>query len=502
LRGLDLETPRNFKITPYVIGSALRDYTDPDQTRLDPDGDVGLDVKFGVTPSLNLDMTYNTDFAQVEVDEQVINLTRFNVRFPEKRPFFLENAGLFAAGKSGVDLFFSRRIGIDPSGVEVPIIGGARLSGKVGAFNIGVLNMQADDVAGVTAQNNFSVARLTRELPNRSGVGAIVVNRSATGSGTAPGDWNRTWGLDGRLGLGEYLDITTFVARTETPGLSGSEAAYNARLSYARPGGNTSFEYTEVGDDFNPEVGFLNRRAYRSTRVNGFRNLRFPDTPWLRELRPHFNYETFWDLDGFKESEIIHLDSTFDFESGWLFSPAFNITLEGLQAPFEIAEGTVIPPGSYRNTEIDWRFDSDQSRALSFVSTLTIGGFYTGNQRSVVVGVAGRRGSNVNASLTWTRNDINLPEGDFLTNLVQGRFNYSFTPLINFQSLVQYNTRSDTWSGNFRFGWQSTAGTGLFIVYNETHSLDTLDRFDNPQNGEPLARARVVKYARQFDLFE
>jgi hypothetical protein len=501
LQGLELETPRNFKVTPYVVSSVLRDYTNPDQFEADFDADSGVDAKFGVTPSLNLDVTYNTDFAQVEVDEQVVNLTRFNVRFPEKRPFFLENAGLFAAGKQGVDLFFSRRIGIDPSGLEVPIIGGVRLSGKAGAFNVGLMNMQTDDVPGVTPQNNFTVARVTRELPNRSSLGGIMVSRDAIGMMTTTDDWNRTWGIDGRLGIGQYMDIRGFAARTETPGSTGSETSYNTRISYARPGGNTNFEYTQVGDDFNPEAGFLNRRAYRSVSMNVFQNFRFPNITWLRELRPHALFESFWDLEGFKESDRLHMDSHVDFENGWYFSPAVNVTLEGLKDPFEISPGVIIPAGSYRNAEIDWRFDSDPSRPLSFATTWTFGGFYTGNQRTIQLELAGRHGSNVNTSINWTRSDINMREGEFVTNLVQGRFNYSFTPLINFQSLVQYNTRSNSWTGNFRFGWQNTAGTGLFIVYNEVHELDTLDALRRRQPGEPMSRALIVKYSHQFDIF-
>jgi hypothetical protein len=160
LRGLELKTPRNFKLLPYVLGSANRNFT-PGATT-ERDGDFGFDSKFGITPSLNLDVTYNTDFAQVEVDTEQINLTRFNLRFPEKRPFFLENSGLFTIGKDEqIDLFFSRRIGLDEGGNLVPIKAGARLSGKVNGVNVGVLNMQTDDV-GVQPENNFSVLRVSR----------------------------------------------------------------------------------------------------------------------------------------------------------------------------------------------------------------------------------------------------------------------------------------------------------------------------------------------------
>lgn len=499
LEGLDLAEPRNFKVTPYVVASASRNFTNPSQLETDFDGDAGLDAKFGVTPTLSLDFTYNTDFAQVEVDEEIVNLTRFNVRFPEKRPFFLENAANFAAGKSGVDLFFSRRIGIDQdTGTSVPILGGARLSGKVGAFNLGLLNMQTDDVGGITPKNNFTVARLSRELPNRSNLGGIVISRDATGSGTHPEDWNRTWGLDGQMGIGPYTDLEGFMARTKTPGRTGRETAYNARIRYARVGGNANFEYTQVGEDFNPEVGFLNRRAYRSISTGWLKNIRFPGVSWLRELRPHSSIRTTWDLDGFKESEAIHIDSHVDFESGWFFSPAIDIEMEGLQEPFEISPGVIIPAGTYRHAEIDWRLDSDQRRSVSFATFWRVGGFYTGNQRTFGVTVAGRRGSNLNASIRWDRSDVNLPEGNFVTDLIQGRFNYSFTPLVNLQSLVQYNTRSSNWSGNFRFGWLNAAGTGLFVVYNETRGLD--DERRGLIDVGPISRTFVFKFSRQFDV--
>lgn len=491
LHGLDLETPRNFKITPYAVVTGARNFLDSEETEIKFDPDMGLDAKFGVTPSLNLDLTYKTDFAQVEADDQMINLTRFNIRMPEKRPFFLENAGLFAAGKTGVDLFFSRKIGITSSGGVVPIIGGARLSGKIGAFNLGVLNMETDDVTGVTPKNNFTVARLSRELPNRSGLGGIVVNRTANGAEALPGDWNRTWGFDGKFGVGQYTDFRGFIARTETPGRTGNEGAYNLRGEYKRPGGDFHFEYVQVDEDFNPEVGYLTRSAYRHIASGFFIRKRYPNISWLRELRPHSNIRTYWDLDGFKETEDIHIDTHIDFESGWFFSPAVNLTTEGLKVPFQIASGVIIPPGTYKNAEIDWRFNTDSSRALSLNANLTVGGFYTGNQRSFVTTVNARKGANLNVSMAWNRKDVNLPEGAFINNLVQTRFNYSFTPLINFQSLVQYNDRSKNWSGNFRFGWLNTGGTGLFIVYNETQGLDGLG---------PIRRSFIVKFSRQFDV--
>ena len=489
LRGLELDAPRNFKVTPYVVGSASRNFANPAETEADFNSDIGFDAKFGVTPSLNLDVTYNTDFAQVEVDEQVVNLTRFSVRFPEKRSFFLENAGLFAAGKSGIDLFFSRRIGIDPSGAAVPIIGGIRLSGKVGAFNVGLLNMETDDIPGITAKNNFTVARVSRELPNRSSLGGIVVNREATGS--VPDDWNRTWGVDGKLGIGQYTDIEGFMARTETPGRTGPESAYDIRARYTRRGGNLRIEYAQVGDDFNPEVGFLTRKNYRLLDYGVWKNFRSANLPWLREFRPHASVRTYWNFDGFKETETIHLDPSVAFENGWFLSPIMNIELEGLHEPFEIAPGVVIPAGHYRHPQFNFLLRSDPSHGLSLIWSSILGGFYTGSERTFSAGVSARAGATVNTSVTWQRSDINLPEGDFVTNLVQTRLNYSLSPRINFQSFIQYNDRASNWSGNFRFGWLSTAGTGLYVVYNETQRLQGLG---------PIHRNLIIKYSRQFDV--
>ena len=504
LRGLELEEPRNLKITPYAVGSASRAYTDPLQTAADFNGDAGLDVKYGVTPRLTLDLTYNTDFAQVEVDQQVVNLTRFNVRFPEKRPFFLENAGQFAAGKPGVDLFFSRRIGVDvATRAAVPILGGARLSGRAGDFNVGFLTMQTDRLRGddglgdrqavVTPYNNYSMARVSRELPNRSSFGAIAVNRDAMGSGSASDDWNRTLGADGKLGLGQFLDLRGFVSRTVTPDETGGEMAYNLRGEYRRGGLENSVEYTEVGDGFNPEVGFLRRRAFRSTDLRTFWRYQAPNISWLRQVSPHTQLTTVWDLDGFLEEQIWHNHLPIDFENGWGISPLVDVEWEGFQEPFEISPGVVIPAGEYRYVDSELQVTSDNRRTLSFRGTVGFGNFLSGTQTFTNTTVSARGGAKFSASLGWERRDIDLPEGAFITNLGQARINYSFTPFINFQSLIQYNDRDENWSGNLRFALlnASGAGSGLFIVYNATQALEGLG---------PINRTFIIKYSRQFDV--
>ena len=500
LHGLELQSPRNFKVTPYALGAAGRDYAVEVEGQTNTD--FGVDAKVGITPALNVDLTYNTDFAQVEVDDQQINLSRFNLFFPEKRPFFLENAGNFSMGQgSSVDLFFSRRIGIGPGGAPVPILGGARLSGKAGDYNLGFLNMQTQEVAGVVAANNFSVMSLSREFGERSSLGAMFVNRMGTSGIDSENDWNRTWGVDGRLGIGEALTFTGFAARTETPGyelLDGGEYAYMGRGEYFRRDLRLWFGMSEVAANFNPEVGFLRRRAYRSYDYGYFGYYRpafLQELPMpIRELRPHITYSGFQTLEGFLETSRLHVDSHVDFENGAHLSPAMNRIVEGLQEPFEIREGIVVPPGTYEHWQLGWRWNTNRAAPFSYSGGLDYGGFLSGEQRTLDTTINYRWGTRLITAAAWLYNDIELAEGSFVANLGQFRVAYNFTPLIYLQALVQYNDDADIWSSNVRFSWLNTAGTGLFLVYNDTEGLG--DVLIGPQN-----RSLTVKYTRQFDIF-
>ena len=261
LTGLNLKSPGNLKVIPYVLGQASKDYEVhvPD---IDFNTEIGADLKYSITPSMTLDLTYNTDFAQVEVDEQQINLDRFNLFFPEKRPFFLENAGLFSIGSPGeVDLFFSRRIGIDTSGAQVPIIGGARLSGKINQTYLGVLSMFTDEVGENIIKNNFTVARVNHQFAQRSSLGGAFISRQ--GMGDEDNDYNRTYAVDGRLGLGQKAQLSGFYAKTATPGIESGDHSFQFQARYSWNGLILNGAYTEVGEGFNPEVGFLGRTAFR-----------------------------------------------------------------------------------------------------------------------------------------------------------------------------------------------------------------------------------------------
>jgi len=491
LQGLELQTPRNFKVTPYALGSSDRNYQEQDEA--DGNAEFGLDAKFGVTPAMNLDLTYNTDFAQVEVDAQQVNLTRFSLFFPEKRPFFLENAGYFQMGApQSVELFFSRRIGIGDNGEILPILGGGRVSGKAGRYNLGFLNMQTDEIPGESQANNYTVGSVSREIGTRSSVGALFVNRLGTGSLSPDNDWNRTYGVDGTLGVGQDFTVTAFAAKTDTPELSGDTQAFRGRAEYSVTRGRLWLGYTEVGKNFNPEVGFLRRSDYRNLDTGWFMNIR-PNVSWLRELRPHVTYRGFWDFTGFKQTEDIHIDSHVDFENGNYFSPAFNHTVEGLTEPFEIADGIIVQPGSYANWEMAWRWNTNVAAPISYAGGLDYGGFLSGNKTTVDTTINFRVQSKIITSAVWSYNDVDLLEGSFITNLGQFRVSYNFTPLIYLQAFIQYNDNIDAWSSNIRFNWLNTAGTGLFVVFNNTTGLG------NELMG-PQSRSFVVKYTHQFDI--
>src|SRR5688500_4440128 len=304
LTGVQTPALRNFRITPYALGNALTSGVAP--VDLDMDYDFGADVKYSITPSLTLDATVNTDFAQVEVDDQQVNLDRFTLFFPEKRPFFLENAGFFTVGNPGeVDLFFSRRIGIGPSGEQISINGGGRLSGKAGKYNVGLLNMQTDDVAllqpppgsphGRLAGSNFTVARVSRDLPNRSSIGGLFTNRGGTGRFARERDYNRTYAIDGKAGVRQHTVLSSFVAKTETPGVDEDDYAFNARSRTSVPRFDLELGYQKVASGFNPEVGFLTRRGYRKPDARLLTRWR-PRVLGLQELRPHTSYRAFFGL--------------------------------------------------------------------------------------------------------------------------------------------------------------------------------------------------------------
>ena len=495
LDGLIVPPQRNLLFTPYALGEALHRSSDGSNLST---GEVGADFKYSVTPSLTLDLTYNTDFAQVEVDDQQVNLDRFNLFFPEKRPFFLENAGLFSVGQQGsVDIFFSRRIGLGEDGGQVPIVGGGRLSGKIGRnTNVGFLIMQQQSGGSTsTPQQNFTVARVRQDLANRSNIGAIVVNRQATGDLVGEDNYNRTFAVDGRWGIGQGATITGFVADTNTPELSeGDTHAYALSGQHESSWSRIGLGYAEVAPNFNPEVGFLAREGYRRVNASVFTTFRPDDLLGLHEIRPHVSHNTFFDFDtGRHETQLTHIDNHLEWRNGYELHTGMNLTREGVFEAFEIFPGVVVPPGTYDHAEMQIAANTNLGAPVSARLSSFVGGLFGGDRISIQPSVTVRVGETFNTSFEWSYNDLRLPGGDFTTNLVRLRASYSFTTRMFFQALVQYNDRADLWSSNLRFGLLSDANTGLFVVYDDIRGFGS---------GVPSGAGRTLtlKYSYLFDL--
>jgi len=491
LSGLNLRNPGNLKLIPYVLGQYVNDKSvSPNET--DTHFDAGADIKYSVTPSLTLDLTYNTDFAQVEVDDQQVNLDRFNLFFPEKRAFFLENAGQFGVGSPGeVDLFFSRRIGIGEDGSLVPIIGGARLSGKVGQTNVGFLSMFTDDVVEADIEkNNFTVARVNHNFGGtRSSLGGILVNRA--GLGEMDDDYNRVYAMDGKWGIGNKATINGFVAKSVTPGIENGDHAFKILGNYEWSGWNINAGYTEVGEGFNPEVGFLQRTAFRKPEFLVFKAHRFKNAGQMLEIRPHVSYRGYWNFDDQLITSFLHVDNHWVFKSGFEIHTGINFTTERVLEDFTISDVTV-PVGNYENEELQLVITTNPNNALSFDTRTIIGGYFNGHQITNSGTAKYRVGDRFNSSLTFSHSDIQLDTGD-LTALVGGlRLSYSFTPRIFIQSLIQRNNVSNITSVNARFGWLQNANTGLFVVFNVVKDDDLIDAVDN--------QTLTIKYTHRFDL--
>ena len=498
LSGLETRTLRNLKLLPYVLGGFSQDYTlADDQSQFERD--AGLDLKYSLTPSITLDATFNTDFAQVEVDDEQVNLTRFDLFFPEKRSFFLENAGFFEFGSpQEVEIFFSRRIGLDQDRNQVPIDAGARISGKIGPYQIGFLDMQTRQRDGAAPANNYTVARFSRELPNRSSIGVIGVNRQATTHFAGAPAFNRTFGADANFGIGEYGNWFNYVAKTQSPHLEGSDHAYSSRFEYNDSRHEFQLGYLETGHNFNPEVGFIRRNGFRKPSYM-YRHTRYPANSRILTIEPHFSANHWFTLDsGERESsfEHYHLDSRW--QNGGRVGFAFNRNFERLDEPFEVFPGISIDPGRYSFNEAVFNYGTDPSARFFVRGNLATAGFYDGNIRTVSFTAGYQRSENLTWTGSWTRNFVKLPAGDFNTDLVGLRFNWSFTPKSYLQTFSQYNNATRQIGHNVRLAFLSTSSTGFYLVYNT--GISTRD-FTDPHDVErrTVNRALFVKFNYLLD---
>ena len=492
---------RKIEIKPYGIGGVTTDIDADSPTRNALDGQFGLDVKYGVTQNLTADFTYSTDFAQVEVDEQRVNLTRFSLFFPEKREFFLEARGNFdfarGAGLGGAGaptLFFSRRIGLQ-GGDVVPILAGGRLTGKIGAFDVGALNIQTGNELLSGAQTtNFTVLRVKRDILRRSTIGGIFTNRSVSLLGDGS---NQVYGIDGRLAFFDDLTLLGYVARTRTADRPGRDASYLAQFDYAGDRYGVNLAHLVIEDNFNPEIGFVRRDNIRRTTASGRFSPRPSSIDWVRRFSLSAGLDYTQSADD-RVLETRQQDVAFEvqLENSDRFTVSATDRYELLRQPFTIAPGVTVPVGGYGFRSVLVGYAFGQQRPVSGLIAVGTGELWNGDITVVELGrgrveVTPQLSVEPSLSLNW----VELPEGNFATSLSRVRVSYTVSPRMFFSGLLQHNSSGNTFSTNVRLRWEYSPGSELFVVYTEDRDTDPFlpDRRTDLRN-----RGFVVKMNRLF----
>ncbi len=496
-----LKTQLNLEIKPSFIGDVTTDRLTHPPTSNVLGGDVGFDVKYGVTKNLTFDFTYNTDFAQVEVDEQQVNLTRFSLFFPEKRDFFLEGQGIFGFGagpggggsRRGGDvptIFFSRRIGLS-GGRTVPILGGGRLTGKVGEFSIGAVNVQTGDEPTVGAlSTNFTALRVKRDILRRSSIGVIATGRSVSTVGEGS---NEAYGVDAVFSFYDNVNFNGYYARTQTPELEGDDVSYQGAFSYTGDRYGYKLDHLLVGNNFNPEVGFLRRDDFRRT----FASARFSPRPASIRAVRQFTLEASLDYiengAGQVETRLAQVRFDMELENSDRIGFDAQENYELLARPFDIASNVTIPVGGYDFRDFFLSYAMGPQRRLAGTFSIQRGEFFSGN--ITVMGFQrGRIEVTPQLSIepSISINQVDLPEGTFTAKLATSRASYAFTPRMYVSGFIQYNSSRSSLGSKIRFRWEYEPGSDVFVVY--------ADGWDATQLGSPLLvnRTFVVKYTRLF----
>jgi len=494
----------NLRLKPWVAANSTREVGG---RAFDHGQHVGLDAKYGVTPSLTLDATVKPDFAQAEADEQQVNLTQFSLYFPEKREFFLENSGMFYFGdipresrvggtrfsppEEEILLFFSRRIGLTDSGAEIPIDAGGRLTGRVGGFGLGAMTIHTQP-RGDRDGDTYTVLRGRRDILRNSDVGAIVLSRQSSGLST---DRNTVVGADANFRFRRALSFNGFLTKSATPGIDGGEWAGKGSAAWNNNRWHAQYSMLTVGDNFRDDVGFIKRTGIRKNFTDvGIRSR--PDALrrfGIREMHPHTRWNIYTDQSNVKLTHANHIGYGFFLENGGYVEVAWNGRFERIDTPFKIRPDQRFAPGSYEWTEYYLELETNHSRKVSGSALITAGGFWNGTQRTSKAGLIVRPSYHLTFDMALQRSDISLPfpMHDFITNLVTTRIGYAFNTRTFLDTLLQYNTDLKQFSANVRFDLIHRPLSDLFVVYN----AQQLTNLPTPVN---TGRGLILKYTHML----
>jgi len=492
LTGLrDLRQGRHVEVKPYAISGATKPQGGDTETEID----AGLDVKAALTSNLTLDLTYNTDFAQVEADNVQINLTRFDLFFPEKREFFLERAALFQFGAPReTEVFFSRRVGLDGD-----IVGGGRLTGEVGPFSVGALSLATDgDPLGALpgSQTDWSsVARIQGNVRPRTTLGGIATSKDGGG------EYNRVLGADFLTRFWSSSSLFVWGADVSDSGFgSGTRSTFAGQVELILQNDRYIFELTRthIGEDFAPALGFVPRPDQKRWGGQlGFRP-RFEASRWARQLSTTFGANHITGIDGEKQSHFRRLSSRLDLQSGDNASVDVAERFERLDAPAQIS-GRELPLGDYTFRTVSARFTPDRARALGPSLGVSHGGFWGGTRTQLSGGLVwiANKHLTLDADVSW--NDVSLPvaDGDFSTTLLSLRTEAAATRRLFAYALLQWDDVSNTFQANVRVDWIHRPGSDLFVVFDTGFLTGPLD---DPRDSRWMRRTGVVKltYLRAF----
>jgi len=473
----EIKRRRLYEIKPYVSGGWVQGVPRVSAPGFDAglQGKIGLEVaKIGITPSLTAEFTVNPDFGQAEVDDQIVNLSRFSVFFPEKRDFFLENSGIFLFGRQGENqAFFTRRIGLTDRGQPVPIDYGVKVTGKIGPYNVGFLQVQTRKLGETSTglgipRQQFSVLRIKRDILKRSYVGAILVNRQ--GATTTGGDnYNRVGGADAEFNLTDHYKVKAFWMGSATPGVRSSAGSSRLESIFENDLYRFITVYEDVGAKFNPEVGFIERNAIHQYFGQFAYKPRPKFIPHVQQMEFETQIEYYTDRAGKLATRQTELswDTQFKNSSDFFFRPVEDVT-DVLTEPFQIRPGIVIPTGTYHFNRPRVSYTSDLSKPVVFTVREKWGDFYTGKRYETSGGITWRPNSHLLVDLSESYNKVRLPEGTFSTSLFAGRINYNFSRKLLTSGLIQLNSAARLSVINVRLRYIYRPNSDFFIIYNQS----------------------------------
>lgn len=458
---------------PYLlIGGEKRFRPDSSDSKLNAGGELSYDF----TPNLRGSLSLRTDFAQVEADQEVINFTRFPLFFPEKREFFLENSGLFNVGHDGeMMLFYSRRIGLF-RGQEIPLHGAGKVSGRIGPYSIGVMNIQSEqtDLVGEEGSSeefpstNYTVIRIKRDLFRNSSIGTIFTNNQSGGN-----NFSRLLGIDSNLWLTSFLKGEVLIARTFNPSGEPSDLLGTGRLLFSRYNLDADLRYDAIGSDFNPEMGFVLQNDLRRSAAE-VRYTQWINHKFFRSIgySAEIEYDTLYDHDYLGRRQSGTVEATL--ESADTFGYSYGTASERIYEPFTVGPLT-ISPGEYDNRSHLAYFESNASRPVSLIAEYQDLDYWGGDRRQLLLSNNIHPFANLSVDFIYTYNTVNHPAGDFDTTTISNRIFYAFTTELFVKSYTQWNDLDRKFSFNFLGNWEYRPGSDLALVYNEIR-----DRFQSP----------------------